>query len=183
MAVSSLATTFTFQIGGHNLLSLALGEVPVDVTPPTVLSTTPPAAATNVAINVVVSATFSEDIQEGDNFGGIDISGATGVSPTIDGATLTIAHADFAYEISYTVTVPAGAVKDLAGNPLAEAKVWSFTVVTEEEAEFDPWIYDTDPPYGELSKDETLAAVDDYLVAGTISKSNALEVVILYFSY
>jgi len=98
-----------------------------DTTPPTVVSTVPLDADTNVPLDVVVSATFDEDIQQGDNFGSIAISGAAGVSASIDGATLTIAHDNFAYETSYTVTIPAGAVDDLAGNPLAEDKVWSFT--------------------------------------------------------
>lgn len=182
--VDDVDTTQTFPFGsGYTTedFNLTVGEEPpVDTTPPTVLSTTPEADAPSEAIDVVVNATFSEDIQAGDNFAGIAISEATGVSASIDGVTLTIAHDAFAYETSYTVTIPAGAVKDLAGNPLAEAKVWSFTVVTEEEAEFDPYTYDTDED-GEFSKAETLAAVDDYL-AGNITKDEVLEVVKLYFS-
>ena len=98
-----------------------------DVTPPTVLSTVPSADATDVAVATAVTATLSEDIQAGVNFGGIAISGASGVSASIDGVTLTIAHDAFAYETCYTVTIPAGAVKDLAGLSLEEVKVWSFT--------------------------------------------------------
>lgn len=175
-----LVDTYAFGIGGYTELNLTVGEAPVDTTPPTVVSTLPLADATSIAIDVVVSATFSEDIQAGTNFGGIAISEATGVSASIDGATLTIAHDAFAYETSYTVTIPAGSVKDSADNLLAEAKVWSFTVVTEEEAEFDPYIYDTNED-GEFSKAETLAAVNDYL-ADNITKNQALEVVKLYFS-
>jgi hypothetical protein len=47
--------------------------------------------------------------------------------------------------------------------------------------EFDPWDYDTDAPYGELSKAEVLAAINDYF-DGEITKPQALEVVNLYFS-
>jgi len=150
-------------------------------TPPTVESTLPLDAATDVAIDVVVSATFDEDIQEGANFGDITIiSEATGVSASIAGATLTIAHDAFAYETSYTVTIPAGAVNDLDDNALVNPEVWSFTVVTEEEAEFDPYIYDTNED-GEFSYAETLAAVTDYL-AGNITKNSVLEVIKLYFA-
>lgn len=53
------------------------------------------------------------------------------------------------------------------------------TVLVTEEA-FDPTIYDTDED-GVMSKDETLAAVNDYL-ADNITKNQALEVVKLYFS-
>lgn len=100
-------------------------------TPPTVLSTLPSDTATDVAIDVVASATFDEDIQAGTNFGDITISGATGVSASIVGATLTIAHDAFAYGTPYTITIPAGAVDDLDDNPLALAKVWSFTTLVQ----------------------------------------------------
>ncbi|GAI13608.1 unnamed protein product, partial [marine sediment metagenome] len=100
-------------------------------TPPTVSSTLPLDAATDVAIDVVVSATFDEDIQAGTTIGDITISGATVVSTSIAGATLTIAHDAFAYETSYTVTIPAGAVDDLDDHPLALDKVWSFTTLVQ----------------------------------------------------
>ena len=54
------------------------------------------------------------------------------------------------------------------------------TVLVTEEGAVDPWDYDEDEN-GVIDKDETLAAVDDYL-AGTIGKSDALAVVKLYFS-
>jgi len=55
------------------------------------------------------------------------------------------------------------------------------TVSITEEGGFDPYIYDEDED-DVISKDEALAAVDDY-DTGTITKNNALEVVKLYFSY
>lgn len=48
-------------------------------------------------------------------------------------------------------------------------------------APFDPWTYDTDVPYGELSKAEVLVAINDYFDE-TIDKDQVLQVVILYFS-
>jgi len=54
------------------------------------------------------------------------------------------------------------------------------TVTVTEEGAFDPWVYDTDEN-DVMSKDETLAAVDDYL-ATTIGKSDVLAVVKLYFN-
>ncbi len=45
---------------------------------------------------------------------------------------------------------------------------------------WDPWIYDTEPPYGEISKMEAIKAVMDYF-DGEISKEKAIEVVKLYF--
>lgn len=177
----TLAGQYVFENFGVTVLNLTVVET--DVIPPTVSSTTPVADAPSVAVDVVVSATFSEDIQEGDNFADIAISGATGVSASIDGAILTIAHNAFDYETSYTVTIPAGAVKDSADLPLAEAEVWSFTVATEEEAaDFDPAIYDTDGTPG-ISYDEAMNAINDYADGtGSISKAEVLEVIKLYFA-
>jgi len=102
-------------------------QVETDTTPPTVSSTSPAADATDVAIDAAVTATFDEDVTAVD-LSGIAIAGATGVSATLNEATdtITIAHDDFASLTSYTVTIPAGAVDDLAGNPSAEIS-WSFT--------------------------------------------------------
>ncbi len=170
--------TYLFKNGEVTELNLTVGEA-ADETPPTVMSTTPATGELDVAVGEVVSATFSEDIQEGYGFHTIAISPDAGATGYIDGATLTITHDAFAYETIYTVTIPAEAVEDIAGNPNAEY-TWSFTVVTEEEAEFDPYTYDTDED-GEFSKAETLVAVDDYS-AGNITKDEVLEVVKLYFS-
>jgi hypothetical protein len=117
-------TTCTFESGGHDL-DFDL-EAPIDV-PPTVVSTLPGDGAEDVDPDAVVSATFSEDIQEGTNFGDIGISGATGVSASIAGDTLTIAHDDFDEDTTYVVTIPAGAVNDMTDNPLADDYIWSFT--------------------------------------------------------
>jgi hypothetical protein len=117
-----------------------------DTDPPTVVSTSPANGDTDVLIDAVVSATFSEDIQEGTNFGDIDIDGATGVSASITGDTLTIAHDDFAYDTTYEVTIPAGAVEDLAGNPLASDYTWSFTT---EADDYPPEVESTSPDDGD----------------------------------
>jgi len=77
---------------------------------------------------------------------------------------------------SYTIGLQ---VTDSA-SPAAMDTDTATVTVTEEEAEFDPYTYDTDPKDGEFSYDETLAAVNAFL-AGTIGKSDALEVVKLYF--
>jgi len=103
-------------------------SITYDSTAPTVTDKSPAADATEVAVDAAVTATFGEDVLEG-ALGDITITGATGVSATLSEATdtITIAHDAFDLGTSYTVTIPAGAVDDLAGNPLAEAEVWSFT--------------------------------------------------------
>jgi len=109
--------------------STATATIVLDTTAPTVVSESPAAGATGVAIDIVVSATFSEDVTAVD-LSGITISGATGVSATLSEATdtITIAHDAFDLGTSYTVTIPAGAVQDVAGNPNAEYS-WSFTTL------------------------------------------------------
>ena len=57
------------------------------------------------------------------------------------------------------------------------------TVTVTEAGAIDPWIYDTNPNDGIMSKDEAVAAITDYNDgAGTISKDDVLRVLILYFS-
>jgi len=99
----------------------------IDVEPPAVVSTTPGDDATGVALNAVVSATFNEDVTAVD-LSGITIDGVSGILATLDEATdtITIAHDNFGYNTEYTVTILAGAVQDVAGNPNAEYS-WSFT--------------------------------------------------------
>ena len=105
-----------------------------DVTPPTVISTVPANAATNVALNTKVAATFSEAMDPstmtGSTFtlkqGSTVIAGAvnyTGVTATFTPA------ANLLPSTTYTETISTNA-KDLAGNTLVSIYTWSFTTGT-----------------------------------------------------
>ena len=106
----------------------------VDTTPPTVMSVTPVAGATNVPLTTVVTATFSETMslsslntttfQLRDPAGSLVPASVTagGQTPT---ATLT-PSSPLAAATAYTVTVTTGA-RDVAGNALAAPYSWSFT--------------------------------------------------------
>lgn len=103
-----------------------------DTTPPQVVGKEPADGASGVALDAAVSITFNEALVQGEAFSSIAIRDAAGnavanVSGSISGRTLTISHASFNYGTTYTVTVPAGAVKDAAGNATAQAIVWGFT--------------------------------------------------------
>ncbi|HEY5910659.1 MAG TPA: Ig-like domain-containing protein, partial [Verrucomicrobiae bacterium] len=111
-----------------NIAGLA---IPADTTPPTVTFTDPANAATGVAINKKIAATFSEAMDP------LTISTATftlnqGLTPvagtlTYVGTTATFAPAsNLAASTLYTATITTG-VKDLAGNAMAGVFVWSFT--------------------------------------------------------
>jgi len=136
------STTYTASIQASDLAGNPMAApytwnftTEADDYPPEVVSTSPGDGAKGVALGAVVRAIFSEDIQEGANFGDIDIDDVNGVSASIDGDTLTIAHDDFTYKTTYEVTIPAGAVDDMVDNPLASDYTWSFTTMREPSPE------------------------------------------------
>ncbi|MQL51096.1 hypothetical protein GFC01_02200 [Desulfofundulus thermobenzoicus] len=110
-------------------ISLSAGD---DTTPPTVASTTPANGATGVPVGQTITVNFSETVQQGSNFSGITLKdgGNTVVNAvySLSGSILTIDPvANLNNSVSYTVYLPAGAVKDRAGNPLTTGYSFSFT--------------------------------------------------------
>ncbi|NQT73570.1 MAG: Ig-like domain-containing protein, partial [Chloroflexi bacterium] len=99
----------------------------VDVTAPSVDSIIPANGAI-VSISTPVSATFNEDIIIIDPSGITIDNAATGVSASLeaDNRTVNVAHDDFAFKTTYTVTIAAGAIEDTSGNP-NELYSWNFT--------------------------------------------------------
>jgi len=104
-----------------------------DTTPPTVVSRSPASGATGVAVDTMVTATFSEAM----NASTITTSsftlrrGMTSVSGSVsyNAGTYTATFnptADLAYDTTYTASLST-AMTDAAGNPLAAASSWSFT--------------------------------------------------------
>jgi len=104
-----------------------------DVTAPTVTLVNPLDAATGVATNTVVKATFSEAMDpltiKAANFtlfqGLNPVAGTVSINPLNTLATFT-PSANLAVNTTYTATVTTG-VTDQAGNPLAVIKTWTFT--------------------------------------------------------
>jgi methionine-rich copper-binding protein CopC len=98
---------------------------------PTVTGTYPRHGAANVAIGKTIVLTFTEDVQEGDNYASITLTDGGGGVPftkTLSGKTLTIdPDASLTTSTTYTVTIPAGAVKDAVNKPLAADFSYSFT--------------------------------------------------------
>jgi hypothetical protein len=103
-----------------------------DSTAPTVVLVNPADLATNVALNSAVNATFSEDMAPltitTSNFSVAGVTGVVGYNVASKVATFTPA-ANLTANTTYVATVTTG-VTDLAGNPLALNKVWSFTTGT-----------------------------------------------------
>jgi hypothetical protein len=134
-AYTATITTGAKDLAGNSLVSNYLwsfttGAVAV-VTPPTVTSTNPLNAATGVALNQKVAATFSKTMDAS------TITTATfaltqGTTPvsgfvSYSGTTAVFApSSNLAANTVYTATITTGA-KDLASNALASSYVWTFT--------------------------------------------------------
>ncbi len=101
----------------------------VDITPPTVVSTTPADGATRVSIHTTLAITFSEAINQNEIY--IDMYPEIGdgeVVFTNSGKTLTFTPDNpLAADQQYIVTLPPGAVMDLAGNENVVPYVFRFT--------------------------------------------------------
>ncbi|MCR4435355.1 MAG: S-layer homology domain-containing protein [Clostridiales bacterium] len=117
----------TFSDVQESLVIFGLYADP-DGNAPTVSSTDPSGGATGIALSKTVTVTFSEPILKGANFTGISINNGITATRSIAGKVLTLVpSAGLAYDTTYTVTIPAGAVEDYAGNALAAAYTFSFT--------------------------------------------------------
>jgi hypothetical protein len=105
----------------------------VDTAAPTVESTSPADGATDVLLDTVVTATFSEAMDESTiTISSFSLDGVSGsVSYNSGSYTATFApDADLTENTAYTATLTT-AITDAAGNPLAADYTWSFTTGTE----------------------------------------------------
>jgi len=129
----------------------------VDVTAPTVSSVVPVNAATGVAVNGVVTATFSEAMNSATiTSATFTLAGAAPVSGVVtlnDAGTMATFNpaADLAVSTAYTATITIGAA-DVAGNALASAFVWSFTTAAAPAAGPAPLVLGTAGNYVILTK-------------------------------
>lgn len=145
-----------------------------ETVPPTVSSTDPADGATGVAVGKVIAVNFSENIQKGKAFSGITLKSASGsevaVGVSISGTVLSIKPtANLAYNTRYTVTIPAGAVQDLAGNALAQQYTFSFTTLAAPDTT-PPVVSSTDPANGApgVAVSKTISVTfDEDVQAGT----------------
>jgi hypothetical protein len=120
-----------------------------DTTPPTVVSVLPADGATGVAVDTVVTATFSEAMDETtittSSFTLDGVSGSVSYNSGTYTATFT-PSANLEYSTTYTAALST-AITDVAGNPLASVYSWDFTTVM---ASLEDQI-DATPPGGTLT--------------------------------
>jgi uncharacterized repeat protein (TIGR02543 family) len=151
--------TATITTGAKDLAGNALANnytwsfttaAAVVVTPPTVSSTDPVNAATGVALNKQIAATFSKTMDASTITTATFtlMQGNTFVSGTVSyvGTTATYKpSSNLAPNTLYTATITTGA-KDLAGNALVNNYVWSFTTGVIAP----PTVSSTDPANGAI---------------------------------
>jgi hypothetical protein len=145
-------TLYTFQItGGQDMAGNSLGGADVpnpwtfrtkDFIAPEITSTSPEDSDIDVAIDIKISITFSEEMDHQSVEDAIDTTILYG-APTWNGNTITLTPtSDLSYSIQYIVTITKDA-KDLAGNKIANSFTFSFT--TEEEPTEPPGPINHDP--------------------------------------
>lgn len=102
----------------------------MDVVPPTLVSTSPANMARNVQTSASVVFTYSETVAKGTVSFRI-LQGTTEVTSkftaTFSGAKLTFGGTTMKAKTTYTFSIPAGAVKDSAGNPTSTATTLKFS--------------------------------------------------------
>ena len=112
-----------------------------DTTPPSVISFSPATLATSVATNSDIVLTFSETVTAGS--GTISLMNADGSvvanyniaqssNVTVSGNTVTINPTnDLNNGSTYKLSIPSGAIKDVAGNNFIGTSTYSFTTVAK----------------------------------------------------
>jgi hypothetical protein len=100
-----------------------------DTIPPTVSSTSPASNATGIALNAVITATFSENMDANTVTAPGTFTLSNGVTGTVacSGTTATFTPtASLANATTYTATITSAA-KNTTGNAMAANKTWTFT--------------------------------------------------------
>jgi methionine-rich copper-binding protein CopC len=106
----------------------------IDKAAPAHSSTAPANSSTNIALDEKIVVTFSENIEKSSAFSSIALKDAAGqavaATASVVGKSIEIVPAaNLNYGTSYTVTIPAAAVKDLAGNNFAGSVNSTFKTV------------------------------------------------------
>ena len=172
----AMAGNYTYvadREGGLVILRFTGGA---DTTPPTVVSTYPENGATNVAIDTVVTAAFSEPMDSSTiNAESFTLAGsAVAGTVTYDSDTYTATFtpdANLDYDHEYAATLST-AITDEAGNPLAEPYTWSFT--TQSTPVSKSWVEVGNPVGSYIIED--LENTSEYQgIPGDFTFSNELE--------
>ena len=148
--------------------------------PPTVVSTVPANAATAVALNATVTATFSEAMNPATITATTFTLTGPGTAPvpgtvTYAGTTATFTPTSpLAASTLFTATITTGAA-DPTGNALAANYVWTFTSATQ------PQVTSTNPASGAINvpiNQKITATFNEPMNASTITPAGVFSVVV-----
>lgn len=168
-AFRDLAGNDCAGIGDKNVWSFTT------VSPPEVSSTVPADGAEGVPLDTAITVIFSEEVRAGGASGGMKVyktnepESVVAFTYRISGANLVIEPVGDGPEgglepgVAYTVYLPAGAVEDLAGCPLAQNYVFSFTTALADESDTTP----PTPPGDLAARPVSSTAIDLAWVAAT----------------
>ena len=129
---TAIITTGARDLSGNAMASdYTWSFTTVDTTLPTVISASPAKGATGVAINSIITATFSETMQPSTmnthTFLVSDGSGKISGTVSYHGTTATFTStSNLSDSTTYTARITTG-VRDLAGNAMASDYTWGFT--------------------------------------------------------
>ncbi|PKL10082.1 MAG: hypothetical protein CVV51_00480 [Spirochaetae bacterium HGW-Spirochaetae-7] len=161
-------------------------DLELDSSNPTVVSTIAADNATGVAINKTISATFDESMDSStivaDNFTVFSPTEAVVGSVTYDKPNkraIFAPSANLAADTLYTATVKTGTL-DLAGNSLAQNKVWTFTTALNAAGPA-PVSLGTAGNYAILAK-SAISTVPSSDITGDVGLSPAAESYMTGFS-
>lgn len=120
-------------IGANYIWTFTTGTA-LDITPPTVITTDPADFATNVLLNKIVTAKFSESMDPAtiNSVTFTLMQGATTIPGTVSYSGITASYdptSNLSSGTTYTATIKVGA-EDLAGNSIVSDYVWSFNTGT-----------------------------------------------------
>jgi len=130
---ASLTTAITDVAGNALAASSTWSFSTGEFAAPTVISTSPASDAIEVAVGAMITATFSEAMDEStitnSSFTVAGISGSVSYNSVTYTATFNPAS-NLAYETIYTASLST-AITDASGTPLASTYSWSFTTEAE----------------------------------------------------
>lgn len=133
-------------------------ELPVDPTPPVLLSSVPADNATGASASGKIVLNFDEKILLTDKAKAT--IGDTELALTVSGKTLMAAYKNLDYATSYTFNLAAGSVCDRTGNTMTQAVTINFTTMTR-------------PSVAKAMYDKVVATADDFLSA--LNDANSRE--------
>lgn len=127
------------ELSNSDTYKLSVNFATSDTVAPVITKTTPTNNQASVSVGKNIHILFDENIVEGNNYSNITLKDSKNnivpIAKSISSNRLILDPlSDLSSNIKYTVSVPAGAVKDNVGNNTAQDNVFSFTTGFKSES-------------------------------------------------